>query len=210
MAPDRGTVTSRTATSGTVTYRTAIPQAAAPGAPTADPRVLRRMAAAGAVALVAGYVPMARWEQRMRATGGPGIVRLQLAPDAATAASILAVWGPQGRRAATEQTLADFVWMHTYGLTGTCLVELARRRARPGTWWAATGWVARSMPYAAVACDIVEGVGLLHTLRSPSGPDQRVVRVTRLVATKKFALLGLSAAWAVGAATWGARGRAPG
>jgi hypothetical protein len=170
-------------------------------------QTLRRLAAVGAVALVAGYVPMARWERRMRATGGPGIVRLQLASDAATAASILAVWGPPGRRAATEQTRADFVWMHTYGLTGTCLVELARRRARPDTWWAATGWVARSMPYAAVACDVVEGVGLLHTLRSPSGPDERVVRMTRLVATKKFVLLGLSAAWAVGAATWGAGGR---
>ena len=176
-------------------------------------RTLRGLAAVGAAALSLGYLPMARWERRMRATGGPGIVRLQLARDAEAARGILTTWGPDGRRAATEQTRADFLWMHTYALTGATLVELARRRTAPGSGWARRGRTVRWMPYAAVACDVVEGVGLLHTLGSGTTPDVRVVAVTRASArTKYFLLLGAGvsalAAATLGSARAGQAGRA--
>lgn len=168
-------------------------------------RTLRRTAAVSGAALVAGYLPMARWERRMRATGGRGIVGLQCARDARAARDILATWGPEGRQAATEQTWADFVWMQTYGLTGACLVELARRRTATASRWHRSGRVVRWLPHAAVACDVVEGVGQLRTLRSWSSPDVRTVAMTRAAATAKYALLGAAALWAAGAATMGAR-----
>ncbi|MCA1782546.1 MAG: hypothetical protein ABR500_07830 [Dermatophilaceae bacterium] len=175
------------------------------GDPRVDTATLRRMAAANATALVLGYLPMARWEQRMRATGGPGIVGLQLARDTGVARAILSTWGVEGRRAATEQTWADFVWMQTYGITGAYVVELARRRAAPASGWARAGRVVRWLPHAAVACDVVEGVGQLRTLRSWQDPGEGTVRMTRVAATAKYALLGAAALWAVGAATIGAR-----
>lgn len=168
-------------------------------------RTLRRLAAAGGAALLVGYVPMAVWERRMRATGGPGIVGLQLARDAGAAREILLTWEADGRRAATAQTWADFLWMQTYGLTGACLVELARRRTAPGSGWDRTGRVARWTPHLAVALDVVEGIGQLRTLRSWEEPDERVVATTRAAATAKYALLAAAALWAAAAATVGAR-----
>ena len=170
-----------------------------------DSRTLRRMAAISGAGLVVGYLPMARWERRMRATGGPGIVGLQLARDATAAKEILDLWGREGRRAATEQTWADFVWMQTYGITGAVLVELARRRTTPTSGWTRTARVVRWLPYAAVAFDAIEGFGQLRTLRSASVPDERTVAMTRTAATAKYALLGATALWAVAAATVGAR-----
>lgn len=170
-----------------------------------DTRTLRRMAAVNGAALVIGYLPMARWEQRMRVTGGPGIVGLQLARDASAAKDVLTTWGPEGRQAATEQTWADFVWMQTYGITGGYLVELARRRAAAGSGWARAGRMVRWLPYAAVGFDVVEGVGQLRTLRSWQDPDERWVAMTRAAATAKYTLLLGAALWAVGSATIGAR-----
>lgn len=169
-----------------------------------DTPTLRRMAVANGAALVLGYLPMARWERRMRATGGPGIVGLQLARDASAAGEVLATWGVPGRRAATEQTWADFVWMHTYGITGGYLVELARRRAAPGSGWDRTGRVVRWLPYSAVAFDVVEGIGQLRTLRSWEAPDERTVTTTRVAATAKYGLLAAAVLWAAAAATVGA------
>lgn len=174
-------------------------------ASTLDSSTLRRMTAVAAGALVLGYLPMAQWERRMRATGGPGIVGLQLARDAAAAHDILATWGAEGRRAATEQTWADFGWMHTYGLTGGLLVELVRRRAPAGSAWASTGRVVRWLPHAAVAFDAAEGVGQLRTLRAWPGTDEAAVATTRRAATVKYTLLAAAAGWAVGAATLGGR-----
>lgn len=171
--------------------------------PDATTRDLQRAAGLAGVALVLGYIPMARWEARMKAGGGPGITGLQLAPDARAARAVLSTWGVDGRRAATEQTWADFAWMHTYGVTGTALVELARRRTRPGSWWAGSGRVVRLLPYAAVACDVVEGVGQLDTLRRWEAPDERVVARTRAVAIVKYASLLVSIGYALGAATVG-------
>lgn len=173
-----------------------------------DTRTLRRLTAVAAGALALGYLPMARWERRMRATGGPGIVGLQLACDATEAHDILATWGPEGRRAATAQTWADFAWMHTYGLTGALLVELARGRAPASSAWASTGRAVRWLPYAAVAFDVAEGVGQLRTLRAWPGVDEAAVSTTRRAATVKYALLAAAAGWSVGAVALG--GRRPG
>ena len=169
-----------------------------------DSATVRRLAVASAVSMAAGFIPMARWEHRMRSTGGPGIVGLQLARDSAAASRVLQTWGPSGRQAAIEQTWADFAWMLTYGITGVCVAELARRRARADSGWARVGGALRWGPAAAVACDVVEGVGLLRTLSRWPHTEEGPVRMTRAAAATKYALLVTTAGWAVGAATVGA------
>lgn len=161
-----------------------------------DTPTVRRIAAVSGAALLVGYVPMARWESRMRATGGPGIVRLQLAGDVATASSILVRWGPDGREAARQQTWADFAWMQTYGIAGVAGLELLRRRAEPGSWVARGGRLARWLPYAAVGFDVIEGVGQLRTLAAWESPSPRTVARTSRAARAKWGLLAASIAWA--------------
>lgn len=171
-----------------------------------DGATVRRMATANTAAMVLGFVPMVRWERRMRATGGPGIMGLQLARDTTAAEEVLEKWGPAGRQAATEQTWADFPWMLTYGLAGVCVAESPRRRATPDSGWDRIGSAARWGPAAAVACDVIEGVGLLRTLGAWPHTEGRVVRATCVAATTKYALLLGTAAWATGASL-GARRR---
>jgi len=172
-----------------------------------DTRTVQRMAIANTFSLLLGGGAMARWERKMRATGGPGILGLQLARDAGEVAEVLERWGPEGRRAAVEETWADFAWMLTYGIAGVCAGELARRRAAPGSGWESVGRAVRWGPAVAVACDVVEGVGLLRTLNAWPRVDEGRVARTRAAATTKYTLLIGTAVWAAGAATLGARRR---
>ena len=172
-----------------------------------DTRTVQRMALSNTFSLLLGGVAMARWERKMRASGGPGIFELQLARDANEAADVLESWGPVGRRAAVEETWADFAWMITYGIAGVCAGELARRRAAPGSGWESVGRVVRWAPAGAVACDVAEGVGLLRTLKDWPRVEEGRVAWTRAAAATKYALLVGTAVWAAGAATVGGRRR---
>lgn len=152
-------------------------------------------------------VPMQGWERRMRATGGPGIVGLQLARDPEQAMGVLAAWGPAGRQVARLQTWVDFGYLKTYGFTGVCAAELLRRRSSEGSGWERTGHVVRWLPAVAATCDAIENVLLLQTLSSPAGvaPSRGRVRATRAAATMKFGLLGGTLLWAAAAAVAEAR-----
>lgn len=183
------------------------PHATSSGLSALDTPTVRRMAAANATSFLLGALPMARWERRLRSTGGPGILGLELARDAGAVRSILTTWGPDGRQAAREQTWADFAWMLTYGITGVCLAELARRSAPPDSGWDRVGRTVRWAPAAAVACDVVEGFGMLRTLSVWPRVEEPAVQITRAAAVSKFAFLGVTAAWAVGAVAAGRRGR---
>ncbi len=164
----------------------------------------RRAAAVSGGAFALGTVAMVRWERQMRATGGPGILALELAPSALAVRTILESWGEEGRRAAVEETWADFAYMQTYGVMGTSLVELARQGAAPGSRWERSGRVVRWLPAAAVVCDALEGFGMLRNLTAPA-PTDRWARATSAAASTKFALLTAAALWAAGAATAGRR-----
>ncbi|KAB7744093.1 hypothetical protein GA707_11610 [Nostocoides sp. F2B08] len=169
---------------------------------------LRSVTVAAGAAFVAMTVPMQLWERRMRATGGPGIVRLQFAGEPSTAYSLLDRWGPAGRRAARQQTWADFAYLKTYAYAGVCGAELLRRRTSPGTRWDRSGRVVRWLPVIAATFDAAENVLLLRTLAaSERGEplDAAALRVTRAAAGTKFTLLLGSICWAVGAATIGTR-----
>jgi len=167
-----------------------------------------RAVAWAAGGLFAGLgVPMQVWERRLRATGGPGIVGLQLARDPEQAAAVLAAWGPTGRQVARRQTWVDFGYLKTYGYAGVCAAELLRRRTSEGSGWDRTGRVVRWLPVVAATCDAVENVLLLRTLSLSAGaaPSRGRVRATRAAATTKFALLGSTILWAAGAAVLGRR-----
>lgn len=169
---------------------------------------LRSVTLGAGAAFVALTLPIQLWERRMRATGGPGIVRLQFAGEPPTADSILDTWGPAGRSAARQQTWADFAYLKTYAYAGVCGAELIRRCTSPGTRWDRAGRVVRWAPAVAATFDAVENVLLLRTLAtSERGEpvDARVLRATRAAALTKFTLLLGSIGWAVGAAAIGAR-----
>ena len=184
-----------------------------PRAGSAGPhRSVRGVAVAAGAAFLALSVPMQVWERRMRQTGGPGIVGLQLAGDPHTAQSVLTAWGASGRAAARQQTAADFVYLLTYAAAGWAGVELLRRRSSQGSGWDRTGRFARWLPVVAAGCDAAENVALLRTLGAPDrgrAPDASAVRLTAAMASTKFALLAASLGWAAGAAlgTRGARSR---
>ena len=165
-----------------------------------------------ALASVGGFaalsLPMQLWEQRMRSTGGPGIVGLQLAADPPAVQAVLVQWGPEGSAAARQQTWADFAYLTSYACAGVCGGELLRRRVSPGSWWDRSGRMVRWLPVVAATCDAVENVLLLRTLSATErgeAVDGRTVRATRTAALTKFTLLLGSIGWAMGAAAVGRR-----
>ncbi|SOX52364.1 hypothetical protein MAAFP003_1030 [Mycobacterium ahvazicum] len=135
---------------------------------------------ASALAFVAYTAVMLVLERRMRATGGPGIIRFELAGSASRAEAIMAAWGGDGRRAAAISTWLDFGYMASYGNLLALLVERTRRRCgHPAGLPALVG--------VAVAGDAVEGVSLLNVLRGNRVADN--ARRARTAALIKFAVL---------------------
>jgi hypothetical protein len=149
-----------------------------------------------ASAVFAGYTAvMVTLENRMRATGGPGIIAFELAGSGFRAEQIMAQWGPDGQRAARASMWLDFGYMTSYGVLSALLVERARRRR--GHPPALTAAVA-----VAVAGDAIEGVSLIRVLGRESVDTH--ARRARTAALIKFAALagalGYVAADAVGPA----------
>jgi hypothetical protein len=136
------------------------------------------LAATGALA---GYTAvMVVLENRMRATGGPGIIPFELAGSGFRAEQIMAQWGSDGLRAARASMWLDFGYMTSYGVLIGLLLDRARRRW--GHSRALTGIAA-----VAVAGDAVEGASLLKVLdRERVDAHARRARAAALV---KFAAL---------------------
>jgi hypothetical protein len=141
-------------------------------------------------AVYAAYaVVMLRLEQRMRSTGGPGIIPFELAGTSAAADAILQQWGAKGRHAARSSLLLDFGYMLTYGyLTALLLDGTARRNRHPRS---VSGVVA-----AAVVGDAIEGVALLRVLKNHD--VEQNASLARSAALTKFTLLGICTAYLLG------------
>jgi hypothetical protein len=136
--------------------------------------------AAAAVSFLGYTAVMLVLENRMRRSGGPGIIAFELAGSASRAEDIMARWGSSGQRAARLSLWLDFGYMATYGALTALLVERARRRrGHPAGLPAAV--------LVAVAGDAVEGVSLLRVLRGTRiGVHARRAQVAALI---KFAVL---------------------
>ena len=130
-------------------------------------------------------------EQRMRKTGGPGIIPFELAGNASRAEDMMARWGSDGERAARLSLWLDFGYMATYGTLTALLVDrVRRRRGHPAFLPALTG--------IAVAGDAIEGVSLLKVLNR----DRVEVhsRRARRAALIKFAVLATALGYVVSGA----------
>lgn len=120
-------------------------------------------------------------ERRMQRTGGPGIIPFELAGNSAAAESIMARWGPQGRRAARLSLVLDFGYMLNYGVLIGLLLDRTARRNRHHR-------AVSVLIVAAVVGDAVEGVSLLRVL-DHRNVEQNTARAKNAALTK-FALLG--------------------
>ena len=123
------------------------------------------MAATAARAVqVLGFGPAA---EVMKSTGGVGIVGMEFLWTRARAASVLARWGPVGRRAARESLWWDFLFIAAYTCGGFVLALAVAAHAHDGRGW--PGWSALALAGAwgvlvAAVFDVVENVALLLLL----------------------------------------------
>lgn len=141
----------------------------------------RRNPLAALTALFVGYTGvMLSMEQRLRRTGGPGIIAFELAGTASRAEAMMASWGPAGQRAARLSLWLDFGYMLTYGaLIAELLDRTRRRRGHPA--------VLPAVAIGAVAGDAVEGISLLKVLNGTHVVAN--TRRARTAALCKFAVL---------------------
>lgn len=152
-----------------------------------------------AAATVVLWVVLVVIDQRLRATGGPSIIGLELAGSEARAAEILAEWGDHGRDLARASLWIDFGFMLGYGaffaLAALTLRDFARRQRLRSL--AALGAAAAWCAGGAVLFDAVEDVVWLLVLDGRGGSFGP--RFATACAIAKFALITLAIAYAV----WG-------
>jgi hypothetical protein len=132
---------------------------------------------AAAVCFVGYTTVMLMLEQRMRRTGGPGIIRFELAGSVSQAEDIMTRWGSDGRRAARLSLWLDFGYMATYGMFMALLIDRARRRrGHPA-----------ALPSIMIVAIAAEGVALLKVLNGKRiAVEARRAQVAALI---KFAVL---------------------
>ena len=139
-------------------------------------------------AQLALLVPMARYEQRMKASGGPGIIPFELLGTQERARAVMERWGEDGRAAARSSLRLDFAYLVSY--TGLQVAGCAAARdALADRGWdalAAAGDVIGPGQVLAGACDAVENASLLGVL---AGRGDRLPAVARTFALAKFGVL---------------------
>jgi len=133
-------------------------------------------------------------DQRMKDTGGHGIVPFELAGSQDRADEILEEWGEDGRDAARESLWIDFGFLIAYGAFLTLALLWARDFSAGRAWrrLAATGGVVVFFGAAGAACDAVEDVFLLLTL---DGAGAAAPLLATIFASAKFAFLAVAIAY---------------
>jgi hypothetical protein len=161
----------------------------------------RGLIAAGIATLLL-LLAMSPADNRMRDTGGPGIVPFELAGDQDRAEEILSEWGEDGQGAARESLWIDFGFLLAYGTFLTLALAAIRDLARKRSWrrLAALGGVAVWFGALTAAFDALENVCLLLTL---DGSGAIFPLLATIFAACKFVLLAASIVYLLaGLATW--------
>lgn len=161
------------------------------------------------IATVALFLAMAPAEERMKDTGGPGMVPFELTGGQDRADEILAEWGDEGQDAARESLWIDFGFLLAYGTFLTLALAAVRGLAAERGWHrlAATGAIVVSFGALGAAFDALENTCLLLTL-DDAGAAFPVLAT--IFAAFKFALLAAAIAYLLaGLATWLLRRRDP-
>jgi hypothetical protein len=140
------------------------------------------------VAEVAQLAVFAGFEQTMKRTGRAGIVAFELVGSPERARALMERWGVEGRAAARQSLLLDFVFPPTYAWFQTlaCLAASDALAARGHKRLAAAGPAVAWAQPAAAGFDYVENVSLLLVL---SGRETPFASVARRAALTKFALI---------------------
>ena len=141
-----------------------------------------------AIATLALLLAMSPAEERMKDTGGPGMVPFELTGGQDRADEILAEWGDEGQDAARESLWIDFGFLLAYGALLTLALAAVRDLARERGWrrLAAIGGVVVSFGALAAAFDALENVCLLLTL---DGAGTAFPLLATIFAACKFILL---------------------
>jgi hypothetical protein len=115
------------------------------------------------IAMVAFYVPLVILEQKLKDTGGPGILDFEFVGSAERAAEMLAEWGEDGRDHARWSLWIDFGFMASYGafLAVAALATRDFARERGLGRLAAAGIVAPFLGIGAALFDALENTALL-------------------------------------------------
>ena len=127
-------------------------------------------------------------DQRMKDTGGPGIVPLELAGSQDRADEIFDEWGEEGQDAARESLWIDFGFLLAYGTFLTLAAAATRDLAR-SRGWTRLAWIgAFVVPFGALgaAFDAFENICLLLTL---DGAGSVFPLLATIFASCKFILL---------------------
>jgi hypothetical protein len=143
---------------------------------------------ASGIASVLLLLAMLPAEQRMKDTGGPGMVPFELTGGQERADEILAEWGEDGQEAARESLWIDFAFLLAYGAFLTLALAAIRDLAREWSWrrLAGIGRIVVSFGALVAAFDALENICLLVTL---DGGGAAFPVLATIFATCKFALL---------------------
>jgi hypothetical protein len=154
----------------------------------------RRGLIAAGVATVALLLAMSPADNRMKDTGGPGIVPFELTGGQHRADEILAEWGEKGQDAARESLWIDFGFLLAYGTFLTLALRAVRDMAGKRDWrrLAAVGDAAVWLGALGAGCDALENVCLLLTL---SGAGAAFPLLATVFAACKFAFLAMAIAY---------------
>jgi hypothetical protein len=133
-------------------------------------------------------------EDRMKDSGGPGMVPFELTSGQERADEILAEWGEEGQDAAREQLWIDFAFLLAYGAFLTLALRATRDLAGSRGWrrLAAIGGVAVLLGALSAGFDALENICLLLTL---SGAGAALPLLATIFAACKFILLAAAIAY---------------
>lgn len=156
----------------------------------------RRGLIASGIASVLLLLAMAPAEERMKDTGGPGMVPFELAGGQDRADEIMAEWGGKGQDAARESLWIDYGFLLAYGTFLTLAAAATRDLARSRGWtrMARIGAVAVYLAALSAAFDAFENASLLLTLE---GAGSVFPFLATLFASCKFLLLAVVIAYLV-------------
>jgi hypothetical protein len=160
-----------------------------------DPRMTRRRGLiATGIASLALLLAMSPAEDRMKDTGGPGMVPFELTGGQDRADEILSEWGEDGEDAARESLWIDFGFLLAYGAFLTLALAAVRDLARERSWQrlAAIGRFVVSFGALGAAFDALENICLLLTL---DGSGVAFPLLATIFATCKFVLLTIAIAY---------------
>lgn len=168
----------------------------------------RRGLVVSGIATLALLVAMSPADNRMKDTGGPGIVPFEVTGGQQRADEILAEWGEAGQDAAKESLWIDFGFLLAYGTFLTLALRSIRDMAAHRGWRRlhAFGLVAVWFGAICAGFDALENICLLLTL---SGKGAAFPWLATIFASAKFTFLGLAIAYLVAGLAIRA-GRTPG